>query len=42
MALWPGRTLKDWEPYWRAMLEYQYQEDFDHLYEALRKAGMPD
>jgi TolB-like protein/Tfp pilus assembly protein PilF len=41
MALWPGRTLKDWEPYWRAMLEYQYQEDFDHLYEALRKAGMP-
>jgi len=42
MAVFPGRTLKDWEPYWHAMLEYQYQEDFDHLYEALRKAGMPD
>ena len=42
MAVLPGRTLKDWEPYWHCMLEYQYQKDFDHLYEALRKAGMPD
>jgi TolB-like protein/Tfp pilus assembly protein PilF len=42
MALWPGRTLMDWEPYWHAMFEYQRQEDFDHLYDALRKAGMPD
>jgi TolB-like protein/Tfp pilus assembly protein PilF len=42
MAVWPGRTLKDWEPYWHAMFEYQHQEDFDHLFEALRGAGMPD
>ena len=42
MAVVPGRTLKDWEPYWHAMFEYQDQRDFDHLYEALRKAGMMD
>jgi len=42
MAVFPGRTLKDWEPYWHAMFEYQDQKDFDHLHEALRKAGMPD
>ena len=42
MAVFPGRTLKDWEPYWHAMFEYQDQKDFEHLYEALRKAGMPD
>jgi len=24
------------------MFEYQDQRDFDHLYEALRKAGMTD
>jgi len=42
MAVFPGSTLRDWEPYWHAMFEYQYQRDFDHLYEALRKAGMQD
>jgi TolB-like protein/Flp pilus assembly protein TadD len=42
MAVFPGNSLKDWEPYWHAMFEYQYQKDFDHLYEALRKAGMTD
>ena len=42
MAVFPGRTLKDWDSYWHAMFEYQDQEDFDHLYQALRKAGMPD
>ena len=42
MAVIPGRTLKDWEPYWHAMFEYRDQRDFDHLYEALRRAGMPD
>jgi TolB-like protein len=42
MGVLPGRTLKDWEPYWHAIIEYQHQRDFDHLYEALRKAGMPD
>lgn len=42
MAVFPGRTLKDWESYWHAIFEYQDQKDFDHLYKALRKAGMPD
>ncbi|HKP27732.1 MAG TPA: hypothetical protein VJV39_27930, partial [Dongiaceae bacterium] len=42
MAVFPGSSLKDWEPYWHAMFEYQYQRDFDHLFDALRKAGMPD
>ena len=42
MAVFPGRTLKDWEPYWHGALEYQNQEDFDHLFGALCKAGMPE
>jgi TolB-like protein len=42
MARFPGRRLKDWEPYWHGALEYQHQKDFDHLFEALRKAGLSD
>jgi len=42
MAVFPGRRLKDWEPYWHGAFEYQYQKDFDHLFEALRKAGLSD
>jgi len=42
MAVFPGRRLKDWEPYWHGAFEYRDQVDFDHLYEALRKAGMED
>jgi adenylate cyclase len=42
MAVFPGRRLKDWEPYWHGAFEYQDQKDFDHLFEALRKAGMSD
>jgi TolB-like protein/DNA-binding SARP family transcriptional activator len=40
MAVFPGRRLKDWEPYWHGALEYRDQKDFDHLFDALRKAGM--
>jgi TolB-like protein/DNA-binding SARP family transcriptional activator/Flp pilus assembly protein TadD len=40
MAQFPGRRLKDWEPYWHGAFEYQHQEDFDHLFDALRKAGL--
>jgi adenylate cyclase len=42
MAVFPGRGLKDWESYWHGALEYQDQKDFAHLFEALRKAGLPD
>jgi tetratricopeptide (TPR) repeat protein len=39
IAVFPGRRLKDWEPYWHGAFEYRDQKDFDHLFEALRKAG---
>jgi TolB-like protein len=42
MAVFPGRRLKDWEPYWHGAFEYRDQKDFDHLFDALRKAGMQD
>ena len=42
MARFPGRRLKDWEPYWHGAFEYQHQKDFDHLFDALRKAGLKD
>jgi adenylate cyclase len=42
MAVFPGRRLKDWEAYWHGALEYQDQKDFDHLFDALRKAGLPE
>ena len=42
MATFPGHRLKDWEPYWHGALEYQFEEDFAHLFGALRKAGLSD
>jgi TolB-like protein/Tfp pilus assembly protein PilF len=42
MAVFPGHRLKDWEPYWHGAFEYRDQKDFDHLFDALRKAGMQD
>ncbi len=42
MAVFPGRRLKDWEAYWHGAMEYRDQADFDHLFDALRKAGLPD
>ncbi len=41
MAVFPGRRLKDWEPYRHGAFEYQDQKDFDHLFDALHKAGLP-
>jgi TolB-like protein/DNA-binding SARP family transcriptional activator/Flp pilus assembly protein TadD len=40
MAVFPGRQIKDWEPYWHGAFEYRDQKEFDHLFEALRKAGL--
>jgi adenylate cyclase len=42
MAVFPGHRLKDWEVYWRGTMWYKNQSDFDHLFEGLRKAGMPE
>jgi TolB-like protein/class 3 adenylate cyclase len=42
MAVYPGDRLKDWEPYWHGVIEYRDQRDFDHLFDALRKAGLSD
>jgi adenylate cyclase len=42
MAVYPGDRLKDWEVYWHAAMEYRDQRDFDHLFDGLRKAGLPE
>jgi adenylate cyclase len=42
MVVYPGDRLRDWEKYWHAAMEYRDQRDFDHLFEGLRKAGLPD
>jgi adenylate cyclase len=42
MAVFPGRRLKDWEEYWHGAFEYRDQKDFDHLFDALRKAGLSE
>jgi tetratricopeptide (TPR) repeat protein len=42
MSVYPGNRLKDWEPYWYGAIGYRDQRDFDHLFDALRKAGLSD
>jgi TolB-like protein/Flp pilus assembly protein TadD len=42
MAVFPGRKLAAWEPFWHGAIEYQSDADFEHLYDALRKAGLED
>jgi adenylate cyclase len=42
MAAFPGHRLKDWESYWHGAFEYRDQKDFDHLFDALRKAGLQE
>jgi tetratricopeptide (TPR) repeat protein len=41
MAVLPGRTVGAWRSCWRP-IEYQYDRDFDRLFDGLRKAGLPD
>jgi adenylate cyclase len=41
MAVLPGRTVGAWRSCWRP-IEYQNDEDFDHLFDGLRKAGLPE
>lgn len=42
MAEYPGTTMTDWETYWHGAIEYKNDNDFEHLFDALRRAGMPD
>ena len=42
MAVFPGRKLAAWEDYWRGASLYQNEADSEHLYDALRKAGLED
>ena len=42
MAVFPGRKLRNWEAFWHGTFEYQDQREFDHLFEALQKAGLED
>ena len=40
MTNFPGRRLDNWELYWHGAIEYRDAKDYDHLFAALRKAGM--
>ena len=40
MASFPGRRLEQWEPSLHAAIEYRDQAAFDHLFGALRAAGL--
>ena len=40
MASFPGRRLEQWEPSLHAAIEYRDQAEFDHLFGALRAAGL--
>jgi adenylate cyclase len=42
MAVFPGRKCTAWEPFWHGAIQYQNEADFEHLYDALRKAGLED
>ena len=42
MAVFPGRKLAAWEDYWHGAVQYQNEADFEHLYDALVKAGLED
>ncbi len=42
MVVFPGRKLAAWKDYWRGAMQYQDEADFEHLYAALRKAGLQD
>ena len=42
MAVFPGRKVGAWEDYWHGAIQYKNEADFEHLYDALRKAGLED
>jgi TolB-like protein/DNA-binding SARP family transcriptional activator/Flp pilus assembly protein TadD len=40
MARFPGRRLEDWKPYLHHLVEYRDPQEFEHLFAALRTAGL--
>ena len=40
MACFPGRDLESWKPHLHAAIEYRDHAEFDHLFDALRAAGL--
>jgi adenylate cyclase len=40
MERFPGHRLADWEPHLHGLIEYRDPRDFEHLFAALRAAGM--
>ncbi len=42
MAVFPGRKVTAWEDYSHGAMQYQDEAEFEHLYDALRKAGLED
>jgi adenylate cyclase len=34
--------LEDWKPYWQGAYWYQERKDYDHLFDGLLKAGLPE
>jgi TolB-like protein/Tfp pilus assembly protein PilF len=42
MVGFPGRRLRDWEPYWMAAIRFRDRADLEHLLDGLRKAGLPE
>jgi TolB-like protein len=41
MRHYPGEDAQAWKKYFHRAIEYQDHSDFEHLHEALRKAGLP-
>ena len=42
MVVFPGRKVAAWADYWHGAMQYRDEADFEHLYDALRKAGLED
>jgi tetratricopeptide (TPR) repeat protein len=42
MVGFPGRALRDWEPFWMAAINFRDRADLEHLLDGLRKAGLPE
>jgi hypothetical protein len=42
MASPPDATIGAWDEFWNAAISYRDGENFAHLYEGLRKAGLAD
>jgi adenylate cyclase len=42
MAAPPGPKLADWKPYWRKVIWYKNEADYEHLFQGLRLAGLPE